>query len=244
MGNRYKPSGEQSGRKEFEEGPRPGKEPNPREFQGEERSVKEMGRLFQEGMKRFINEAGKANQIDDFFFSEQLGKMSRDVGEGMDSVSQEEVQSFIDQGLPEHADRDYYSDTGAGLFLTALIHKIPRDNVRLDLRDPDVPRMNRIGYRLPWDKRLAIDGETGQNTGDNVKGVIFLNGPTGKELGSRLDGGTITANNTAGEEVAYKARRGKIQVKEGRVEVSSFAGEDVTVTAGPGTEGTQVWPNK
>ncbi len=112
--------------------------------------------------------------------------------EGLDYQA-EDIEEFC--YALDHSDQIPYLITGpAGIYISALCNHAKEDEIKLHLRDLNV-KINLIGYRLPPNKRLIIEG----NLGDFA--------------GIALDGGELIIDGSAKNYTAAGMKRGKIIVK-------------------------------
>jgi len=95
----------------------------------------------------------------------------------------------------DRTDQIPYLITGpAGVYISALCNHAEEDEITLQLRDINV-KLNLVGYRLPPEKILVIEGSLGDFTG----------------IG--LDGGTLTVEGSCKNYTGAGMKRGQLVVK-------------------------------
>lgn len=101
----------------------------------------------------------------------------------------------------------------AGIYVSALINRLDEDRIVLRLNDFQ-KRFHMLGYRLPADKTLIIQGDAGDFTGTGLDGGhLVVEGAVGNWCGAGMLRGEILVSGSAGWKTGEWMKAGQIHVQ-------------------------------
>jgi hypothetical protein len=139
---------------------------------------------------------------------------------------QDDIEDFCAE--LDSAKRIPYTISGpAGIYLSALINHAPEE--RIVLRPQDFDRtFHFLGYRLPENKTLILQGNVGDFIGAGLSGGrLVVEGSVGNWCGAGMMNGEILVTGSVGQKTGEWMRDGEIHVDDtiGSVGRSRFGGK-------------------
>lgn len=113
----------------------------------------------------------------------------------------------------DHSDQIPYLITGpAGVYISALCNHAKEEEIRLHLRDLNV-KINLLGYRLPTDKTLIVEGNVGDFTGIGLEGgELTIEGSGKNYTGAGMKRGKIVVRHNLGFNTGHGMTGGELIV--------------------------------
>lgn len=113
----------------------------------------------------------------------------------------------------DHSDQIPYLITGpAGVYISVLCNHAKEEEIRLHLRDLTV-KINLLGYRLPANKRLIVEGNVGDFTGIGLDGGELIVEGSGKNYtGAGMKRGRIIIRHNLGFNTGHGMTGGELIV--------------------------------
>ena len=113
----------------------------------------------------------------------------------------------------DRSDQIPYLITGpAGVYISALCNHANEEEITLHLRDLNV-KINLVGYRLPPDKKLIVEGNVGDFTGIGLDGgELTIEGSSKNYTGAGMKRGKLVVRHNLGFNTGHGMTGGEIIV--------------------------------
>jgi len=113
----------------------------------------------------------------------------------------------------DRSDQIPYLITGpAGVYISALCNYAPEEEITLNLRDVNV-KINLLGYRLPPNKKLVVNGNLGDFSGIGLDGgELIVEGSCKNYTGAGMKRGLLTVRHNLGFNTGHGMTGGEIHV--------------------------------
>ena len=125
---------------------------------------------------------------------------------------QDDIEEFCSE-LDSSTKIPYMIEGPSGIYISALINQLGRDQIELSLQDIQ-KNFHLLGYRLPAGKTLVIQGDVGDFIGASLSGGhVVVEGSVGNWCGAGMLHGEILISGSAGWKTGEWMKAGEIHAQ-------------------------------